>query len=304
MPPTAAKSRAASYPLGFVAIGALILSSALAQAETSDASASETANRSHPRPDVHVWIPVDPNLYGPGGTTTKAPRSSASYHVEQACPPGTWRWKADAGTHLVEFDVASALIVRIEPMSAPEAADPREAEARAHAGEEVAGAFRVETGAQTDTGAAITTRFGRNADGLGALQNAWDSSLDAKIEEASAIIDPLLESHPAGELNLTAIVAREHVTATCAPIEVCEGSRWQSRGQRAKASRRTALPPQFFGPVTLGDSDPTSRSAAMKALVDWLREHYVREAAAAAVLADGGDPSAFGSEPSSNVTVR
>ncbi|MGH8020781.1 MAG: hypothetical protein ACREIA_21340 [Opitutaceae bacterium] len=269
--------------LGHALLQALLLAAGLA-------STAEAA-RAH-RDRAQIWFPIDPD-----STRIEHPpaRSKATYKVEtRNCPPGTWRWVADAPAHFDEFDIASALIVRLELSDANE----KTLETLAQAAEGVAAAFRVRSGANLeDEPAEVIMRFPDDAHPLTSVLEDWENTFDTRLDEATRILAEVSPEQDAAPLKISAIVARERVTAESAPVELCDAGAWKIHGYRARSTQREAIGPLFFNssPVTEKDTGADTREAHAAALArqlgEWLRTHYAREAAAAAILADGGDPS-------------
>ncbi len=254
----------------------------MAAAASTTAPAAARANRH----GVQIWAPIDPMA----ARVDHPPlRSTASYRIESRnCPPGTWRWVADAPAQIDEFDIASALIVRLELPDAPK----ETLETLARAAEDIAAAFRVRSGANLDdTAIEVAVRFPDDAHPLASVLKAWENSYETRLEEVARILAEVSPDGQPERLRLNAIVARERVTAESAPIELCDAGAWKIHGYRAKSTQRDALPPFFFA-STPETTDGDDRAADLaRQLGDWLRAHYAREAAAGAILADGGDPS-------------
>ena len=250
--------------------------------------ADATTAGSTPGTRLQIWLPVDATT---GPSTPPPLRSSATYRVEpRGCPAGTWRWQERAAAENVEFDIASALIVRLELADA----SPELQESLARAAENVAAAFRVRTGAELDDASGVTLRFADGASPLEIVQKAWETSFEARVEEAAAAIAEVSSSEAASKIRLTTIIARERIKAECAPIEVCDAGAWRPHRYRAKSNRRTALAPMFFSSSASESSDdttPGTHSASLAAqLGAWLQLSYVREASVGALMANGGDP--------------
>ncbi|BET66007.1 hypothetical protein ASA1KI_09250 [Opitutales bacterium ASA1] len=265
------------------------------QSSGSQADAHDGISRA--QGGVRVWVPLDSAAMGPEHA---AVQSTAAYRLvpSQTCPPGTWRWASDSAARWVEFDVASALVVRVERIEDSAATEGDDA----LAGEVIAEAFRMSTGLDPDRGSDLAVRFDANVDPVEALREAWFAHAPERLARARAALATMHDSAGvAGDVRLTAIVARERVRAECLPVEVCDGGAWRPEGHRARAIKRTPEAPRFFPvaakPAAREDTalDPNTEAAVddddpLAELFAWLQEHYVAEAAAGAVLADGGDP--------------
>jgi hypothetical protein len=286
------KNHAESFVRAAVALAWMCLLGT--QSSGSDADARDGISRA--QGGVRVWLPLDSAAVAPEHA---AVQSNAAYRMvpAQTCPPGTWRWATGSGARWVEFDVASALVVRIERVGGSAETEGDDA----LAGEAIAEAFRMSTGLDPDRGSHLAVRFEANVDPVDALREAWFAQAPERLASARAALAAMHAAAGApGDVRLTAIVARERVRAECLPVEVCDGGAWRSEGHRARAIKRTPEAPRFFPVATKTAAredaalDPNTEvpddDDPLAALFAWLQEHYVTEAAAGALLADGGDP--------------
>lgn len=257
------------------------------------------------RPRVFTSVPLPAAAPSPPGE-----RSSASYRVEQNCPPGTWRWREPRESRDVAFDVVLQLLVLIEPGESPGTAEEPSAEASAPA-EATGPSSPTEPAGLLSLGAALAEllqlaapepawRDGDAGPGVPpdapGLLAAWQGNLPDATASAAGMLAERAAAAGWQTLRLRAVVVRARLEAECASIERCVGGVWQPGGHRSTRETRNPRPPLVSDPIVLDVTKthdvPANARAAIDALAAWLSAHYAALAADTALVQSSGDPCA------------
>jgi hypothetical protein len=233
-------------------------------------------------PRVHVVFPLETQPPPPAGL-----QSSASYRVSTDCPPGTSRWREPQEWREVSFEIASQLVVLVEPVSDPQgatAAPP--ATVFTDAGNAIAAVLSLR---------APVVEPDAPVPDAAALLASWETGLsDASSSAARLLAGAVAGAGESGATRVRVLVVRERVVARCGAIESCVGGRWQAAGHRAADERREPLPPLALAPVTVERADAAAAEAqaytVVNSITEWLHPNYAAAAARATAYALARDP--------------